>query len=124
MECRLDILVNYLRDNNFEKEYIDELIVKYYSDRDSQNFEIQGSLYSVMTNYEKNDTLYEIAENRYFDILCLMEEKLENPLFLKLLNAIDEDSGIDIVCEGLDYCKEFECEELYSNNGYIIYRIN
>lgn len=134
MDCKLDSFVKYLEDSEcFEQEIINDVIVKNYSNRDNGEFEIAGTTYIVNTLHEREASIYDVAEERYYDAISEIENgirnnsrfnKFETELYLALINFIPEDSGIDAICNLIDYEDEFDCEQVYTDKYYNIYRIN
>lgn len=134
MDCKLDSFVKYLEDSEcFEQEVINDVIVKNYSNRDNCEFEITGTTYIVNTFREREALMYDVAKERYYDAISEIKNVIRNnstfnefekELHLTLINFIPEDSGIDVICDLIDYEEEFDCEQVYTDKYYNIYRIN
>lgn len=128
MSTKLEVLVEVLREIGTEDEEINALILNYFENQNSKEFETSELTYTVLSQREIEDELYEVAENKYFDVIESLEDSAyrgrNTSLALLVLKHISEEDATQAIAEGLDYKEEFCVSLVAEHYPYYIYSVN
>lgn len=129
MATKLDSLIVVLVEEGMEKKELDQIIIDFFQNQDTSEFETEEGIYKVLTDREIEDELYDVAEIKFYDA----ENELDNMSYGSnlggivlgyLIKAIDRDTAIEHIVEDLDYEEEFDVSLIGKSGHHTIYLVN
>lgn len=125
MGTKLESLIQVLTDEGTEKEVLDKLVLDYFNRQYIDSFETADQTYEVLTQTEKEEQLYDIAEGLFYDYEYELERlaaRSDNPSHLRvLIDSLDERIGIERIIEVLDFEDELKKELVGFYEDYYVY---
>jgi len=124
---RLTSLIEGLTKCGFENGILDQLILDYYNDQDSIEFEGDSQVFLVLDDADKYDFLYDKAEELVLQALEELDDKLGDfkmsnryPI-MAIINGVSQSEIIESVQDILKFDEEYGAKWLCDVGEYSIY---
>jgi len=125
MGTKLESLIKVLTDEGTEQDILDKLVLDYFNKQYVADFETSDAVYEVITQKEKEDQLYDIAEGLFYDYQRELErlaERSDNRSHLNaLIESLDEREGIAVLIDNLDFEDELNKDLVGYDRDYFVY---